>query len=220
MRRLIVLLASGILATGLVAPNVYSSPSDLSLTDEFLMTFDVTYNIPGYTAGLFGTEDVEGLGVEFDVGLAGFGEVNVGLGAPSPVADLSAYNKYLLTFTNTSTDDFFSTNLYIKTGEGLTMHESGWATLMPGMSIDMAMNLTGVSDLDDVREIGFGLKAYLGQGFGLADGIQVKAEDDEDATLLGRETNPVPEASTLMLFGSGLVGLLAIAKRRLPFLSK
>jgi hypothetical protein len=61
--------------------------------------------------------------------------------------------------------------------------------------------------------------AYIGQGFGLADAIKVEVKDDENATVLGGGGDPVPEASTLMLFGSGLLGLFAIARRKLPFLS-
>jgi hypothetical protein len=216
----LVLMMIGLLATALVVPKARCAPTDLSLSDEFLMTFEATYNSPMYTAGLMGKTDVEGLGVEFDVAFGGFGETTIRLGAASPVTDLSAYNRYVLTFSNTSLDDFYFTSLYIKTGEDQTVYQSIWYPLMPkGNSIDMALDLTKVANLNDVREIGFGLMAYIGQGFGLADAIKVEVKDDENATVLGGGGDPVPEASTLMLFGSGLLGLFAIARRKLPFLS-
>lgn len=218
MQKLAVVIAVVMAAVG--SQNAWSAPTDLSLSDEFLMTLETAYNSPLYTATLVGKTDVEGLGVDFDVALGGFGQTKIRIGAASPVSDLSGYNQYVLTFINTSVDDYYFTSLYIVTGASQTVYESIWYPLMPkGNSIDMALDLTQVADLDDVKEIGFGLTAYIGQGFGLADAIQVTVQDDETATILNGG-DPVPEASTLMLFGSGLTGILAVMRRKLPFLSK
>lgn len=218
MQKIAVVIAVVMAAAGWTS--AWSTPTDLSLSDEFLMTLETAYNSPLYTATLAGKTDVEGLGVEFDVALGGFGQTKIRIGAASPVSDLSAYNRYVLTFTNTSADDYYFTSLYIATGASETIYESIRYPLMPkGNSIDMALDLTQVADLDDVKEIGFGLTAYIGQGFGLADAIQVTVEDDESATILGGG-DPVPEASTLMLFGSGLIGLFSVARRKLAFLSR
>jgi hypothetical protein len=205
------------------APNVQASPTGFSLPDETLMAFDATSVAPLFSAALSGKTDVPGLGVAYDVALAGFGSVSVGLGLELPESsrDLSGYTDYVLTLTNTSTDDFFTTNLYVKTGASLTTYKSRLVTLMPGMKVDLTLKFSSVQNLNDVREVGFELKAYVGQGFGLADALLVKAEDEEDANMLRvPPQNPVPEASTLVLFGSGLMGLLAIARRRLPLLRK
>ena len=218
MQKLAVVIALVMAAVG--SPNGWSAPTDLSLSDEFLMTLETAYNSPLYTATLVGKTDVEGLGVQFDVALGGFGHTKIRIGAASPISDLSPYNHYVLTFINTSADDYYFTGLYVVTGASETVYESIWYPLMPkGNSVDMALDLTQVADLNDVKEIGFGLTAYIGQGFGLADAIQVTVEDDETATILGGG-DPVPEASTLMLFGSGLTGILAVVRRKLPFLSK
>jgi hypothetical protein len=205
-----------VLAGAIGSPKVHCAPTDISLSDEFLMTFETAYNVPLYTAALVGKTDVEGVGVEFDVALGGFGQTTARFGAASPVSDMSAYSRYVLSFTNVSADDHYFTSLYIVTGQ--TVYESIWYPLMPnGNSIDMALDLTQVDNLNDVKEIGFGLMAYIGQGFGLADAIKVRVEDDETATIL--DGDPVPEASTLMLFGSGLIGLFSAARRKLQLLS-
>ncbi|MDP2898084.1 MAG: PEP-CTERM sorting domain-containing protein [bacterium] len=219
MKKLALLMIIGNVIPLLTAQTAFCSPSDVSLPDDVLMTFEVTYNFLPYTAALNSKTDVAGLGVEFDVGIGGFGETKVRLGAPSPYSDLSGYDSYFLSFTNTSANDFYFTSLYIKTGPNDVIYESMWYPLMPGNRVDMSLDLTlvanlSVPDLTDVREMGFGLFAYIGQGYGLADVFNVKVEGEE------RPNEPIPEASTLMLFGSGLAGIMAIARRKLPFLSK
>jgi hypothetical protein len=221
MRKLIVFVVSGVFATVLFAASLYGAPTVFSLSDATLMTFDDTYvaPYPGF-ADLVAKTDVAGLGVEYDVTLYGAWGIEIGIGGPSPQADLSAYTDYFLTFANTSADDTFSANLYVKTGSSETYYGSSWVTLFPGMSWELTFDLSGVGNLNDVRELGFGLSAWKGSAFGYADAIQVKVADPPGGTVLDPPNSPVPEASTLMLFGSGLVGLLAIARRKLPFLSR
>jgi len=224
MRLSVVSLIFGLIIGLVPVCSVQASPTGFTLPDETLMAFDARSVAPLFSAGLMGTEDVEGLGVVYDVALVGFGARNISLGLELPdyLRDLSGYTDYVLTLTNTSVDDFFTTNLYIKTGSSLTTYRSRLVTLMPGMKTDLTLRFAGLQNLNDVREVGFDLRAYVGQGFGLADAILVKAEDEKDANMLSfpPPQNPIPEASTLVLFGSGLAGLLAIARRRMRFLIK
>lgn len=199
----------------LAAQSAFCAPTHVSLPDSALMASLVTYNELPYTAALRNKNDVPGLGVAFDVGIGGFGQTRVRLGTPSPHSDLSGYDFYSLSFTNTGPNDHYFVSVYIKTGLGNTLYESRLEPLMPGNSVKMSLDLSTAptgSDLTDVREMGFGLFAYIGQGFGLADEFKLN--------VVGQDGDPVPEASTLMLFGSGLAGVLAVMRKRLPFLSK
>jgi hypothetical protein len=213
-------LVCGLVIGLAAAPNVQASPTGFTLPDETLMEFGLTSVNPLYRARLSGKDDVPELGVVYDLALGAFGKVNIGLGfeVPESLRDLSEYTDYVLTLTNESEDDFFTTDLYIKTGPSLTTYTSKVVTLMPGSKVDLTLSFASVKNLNDVREIGFDLMVYIGQGFGLADALLVKAEDEDDANLF--RVNPIPEASTMVLFGSGLMGLLAIARRRLPLLRK
>ncbi len=219
-----VLVIASLLA--IVGPGVHAlaSPTGFSLSDETLMTFEDTYVKPyeGW-ADLVGKVDTTGLGVEYDVALYGAWDIELGIGGPSPLSDLSGFTDYFLTITNTSVDDTFSVNLYMKTGPNEDYYGSPWWTLFPGMTAEVSLNLISnvapVANLNDVRELGFGLEGWVGNEFGQADAIRVMAADPPGGTSL-QPLNAVPEASTLMLFGSGLVGLLAIARKKLPFLSK
>jgi hypothetical protein len=218
---LIALMFAGLV---LCVPNAYSSPTGFSLSDEFLMAMDDTYTLPfpGW-ADVVSKTDVPGLGVEYDVALYGITEITVGIGARYDL-DLSSYSDYFLTFTNTSVDDTFNVSLYLKTGAEETVYSSGWWTLLPSPfpnTAELSWDLSSVANLDDVREIGFSLSGWMGNEFGMADSIRVKVEDDPNGPVLDPPNgDPVPEAGTLMLFGSGLVGLLAFARRKLSFLSK
>ncbi len=213
-------IAVGLLVSVLFVPGVFGAPTGFSLSDEMLMTFDDTYvtPFPGW-ADLVQKTDVPGLGVQYDVALYGITEIGIGIGGRYNL-DLSQYSTYFLTFANVSADDTFNVNLYLKTGPEETYYSSGRWTLLPSPfpnRAELAWDLSGVENLDDVREIGFGLSGWMGNEFGMADGILVKVEDEPTVDNI-LPPNAVPEASTLMLFGSGLVGLLAIARRKFHLL--
>jgi len=218
----------GILATVLFAPNVYGSPTGFSLSDDVLMTFGETYTNPQGWARVVGATDVDPTdpvsGVEYDIQLLGLMGIEIGIGAASPQADLSAYTDYFLKFANTSDVDAYGVNLYVKTGPDEAYYGTGWTMLFPqpfSQPVEVEMDLSSVLNLDDVREIGFGVKAWVGTDFGYAfDHFQVVAADPPGGQTLDLRDGAVPEASTLVLFGSGLVGLLAFARRKLPFLTK
>jgi len=147
-----------------------------TLSDDQLMTLDDVFISRPYHAALQSTEDLSGFGVEYDIVVVGFGKVEVHVGAPPSQADLSGYSSYALIITNTSTDDFFTTCAYVKTGQGMAFSRSRIVTLMPGASTDLSVDLTSVTNVNDVREIGFTVSVYVGQGFGLADAVLVKAQ--------------------------------------------
>jgi serine protease len=149
------------------------------LSDDQLMSLGETYvgPYPGF-AGLVGKTDVPGTGVEYDVALYGAWGIDIWIGGPPPQPNLSAYSHYSLTFTNTSVDDTFSANLYLKTGPDETYYGSYWVTLGPGMSWTLSFDLGGVGNLDDVKEIGFGLTAWKGSAWGYADAILVEVEGE------------------------------------------
>jgi hypothetical protein len=155
---------------------------DYGLSDEQLMNLDVTYVGPRpWSAGLKEgwPKDLDGLGVEFYGELYSLGGVTLGLGQASEQPDLTAYSAYRMSFTNLSTweeDDSYNVNLYIKTGENETLYESGWSKLSPGKTKQLTLGLTSIPDLDDVTEIGFGLLAWSGTGWGYADRILLKIE--------------------------------------------
>jgi len=86
-------------------------------------------------------------------------------------------SEYVLSFTNTSPDDTFGVNLYLKTGPEETYYGSMWWTLVPGMSVEVSLDLSSVENLDDIREIGFGLEAGIGDQFGQADHMRVLVHD-------------------------------------------
>ncbi len=147
-----------------------------TLSDDQLMTFDDTSVSPLYYAALESKEDVTGFGVQYDVELAGFGAVVINLGSVPSQTDLSGYSSYALTITNTSTDDFFTTSVYVRTGPNMAFSESRIVTLMPGASVNLSLDLTSVPNRNDVREVGFTVTVFVGQGFGLADNVLVKAQ--------------------------------------------
>jgi subtilisin family serine protease len=148
-----------------------------TLSDSQLMAFDDTYVTPRpWFADLTEKSDPEGLGVEYDVTLYGAWGIEIGVGGAPPQADLSGYSDYTLTFTNTSVDDSYNVNLYVKTGAGETYYGSGWSMMFPGRQKTLSLNLSSIPDINDVREIGFGFGAWVGSAYGYADAIRVKVE--------------------------------------------
>ncbi len=212
----LIVLVGFFLVAGFASP-VHGSPTGFTLSDELMMTFDDTYVKPfeGW-ADLTGKTDLPGVGVQFDVAIYGAWTVEMGIGTPYD-ADLSAYDTYALTVTNMTDDDTFNVNLYLKTGPSETYYGSPWWTLLPGTTAPITLDVTSVPNMDDVRGLGLGVEAWAGNEFGMADAIRVvKVAGDEPYDPL----RPIPEASTLMLFGSGLAGIMAIARRKFRSLSK
>ncbi len=215
MRQLTVLAAVfGLLTTVLFATDAYGAPTSFTLSETMLMSLDDTYVLPfpGW-ADVVDKTYIPGSGVEYEVELYGITEIELGIGGRYNL-DLSGYTDYYLNFRNTSVDDTFSAALYIKTGPAEKMWTSGWWTILPepyGGSATVSLDLTSVDHPEDVREIGFGVRVWMGNEPGMADNIRYVLVETETA---------VPEASTLMLFGSGLAGVLAVARRKFVLLRK
>jgi len=148
-----------------------------TLTDDILMTFGETYTNPEGWARVVGATDMDPddpvSGVEYDMQLIGLKGIEIGVGGalPSHLTDLSGYTNYSMKFADTSDRDAYAVNLYVKTGPDETYYGTGWTMLFPqpfSQPVEVEMDLSSVLNLDDMREIGFGVKAWVGTDFGYA----------------------------------------------------
>ena len=178
-------------------------------------------------ATLNSVTDVAGPGVEFDISfssppsgtwvdfqggddfalLAGVYPFTVSSG----LGDISGYDSYSLLVSNTSTtNDWFMANVYINTGatdwgETDMYYENTWTWIAPGETkvLTLGLDASTMDNLNHVSNIGFNIGTHYGTG-----------NEDYTADNIKVGVAPVPEASTLMLFGSGLSGLLYFARKK------
>ncbi len=115
--------------------------------------------------------------------------------------DLSGFGGYELFLANDN-DDIWSVQLYIETtplGGGLpTVTLSGWTELISHQNTELAINFTGLSDLDNVTDIGF----MVGTKF-------ISAIDDtypSSPDFFHVSVVPVPAAVILGVIGLGVAG--------------
>ncbi len=136
-------------------------------------------------------------------------------------ADLSAYDTYELTITNTSATDWFMANIYLNTGwtdpgynETDYYYQNGWTSVAPGTSVSLVLDLKNavssggaggsghaIDNLGHVSSLGFNIGTNFGSG-------------DAAKNLEGKATS-IPDASTVALLGSAMIfGALFIRRRR------
>jgi hypothetical protein len=135
--------------------------------------------------------------------------------------DTPGYTKYSLTFTNTNEDNWL-VNLYMNTGwipgETNIYYENTWTEISPGESATVTLDfssahawggghsggLTTVANLDHVTSIGFNIGGNLNQA----------GDNPSNPDHYSIQVKPIPEPSTLILLGFGVVGVAVYGWRR------
>ncbi len=133
---------------------------------------------------------------------------NAGLNVAG-IGSLSASDSYVMTIRNPNTSGAFMANIYMNTGwtdppynEVNNYYEATWTWVLPGQSVTLSLDLSGVTNLNHVTDIGFQIGTHMGSGdYAMPSG-----------TAFDVQVVPIPAAG--WLFGTGLIGLIGLRRKK------
>jgi hypothetical protein len=201
MKKLIIVLAILMAVSSFVTSQAQAAVYTPTVPD--MLTF-----VELYDAGAIGTltsvvsiPPVAYFQGEIIDGTPAFRSFIVGDATPS-VTDLSTFTSYGLKIYNDNNQpwDF---SLYLKTSTGT--YTTAWTNILVGNSQVLNLDFTGVGGLNSIQEIGIGIGFNGAPKFG--GGYQ-----GDDFHFYA--TSPVPEPSSMLLLGMGILGLFGLGKKR------